>query len=200
MGTYIPISRVLLNKSRGRSRLSTSKIDRLAKNSRIAHKIIYLLGKSGQIALDVLFPRVPLANTIDNRNRLNYAKRKLGDLEKRGFVKVANHKAVLTGKGRLYYSQLLARENKPVKQKWDGKWRFVMFDIWERRKRVRDHLREELKEYGFEKVQHSVWAYPYDCEEFVALLKTDINVGRGLLFLVVERLEDDNKLRKLFKV
>ncbi|MEK7060586.1 MAG: CRISPR-associated endonuclease Cas2, partial [Patescibacteria group bacterium] len=46
-------------------------------------------------------------------------------------------------------------------KRWDGKWRIVIFDIWERRRGVRDRLRNLLQKNGFVKVQNSVWVYPY---------------------------------------
>jgi len=48
------------------------------------------------------------------------------------------------------------------KKKWDKKWRIVIFDIAEVDKRIRDKLRQKLKELGFGMLQQSVWITPYD--------------------------------------
>lgn len=40
---------------------------------------------------------------------------------------------------------------------WDGKWRIVIFDIPENKRRVRDLFRRRLKEWGFKNWQQSVW-------------------------------------------
>lgn len=47
-------------------------------------------------------------------------------------------------------------------QKWDKKWRIVIFDIEEKQRRQRDILRGKLKELGFGMIQKSVWISPYD--------------------------------------
>src|SRR3989338_2348265 len=59
-------------------------------------------------------------------------------------------------------------------KRWDTKWRIVIFDIWERRRSVRDRLRSILRTNGFVKVQNSVWVYPYDCEELFVFLRTNL--------------------------
>jgi len=48
------------------------------------------------------------------------------------------------------------------KQKWDKKWRLVIFDIAEVTRQVRDLLRLKLKKLGFGMLQESVWITPYD--------------------------------------
>ena len=74
----------------------------------------------------------------------------------------------------------------------------VIFDIWERRRGVRDKLRRTLEKAGFRRVQDSVWVCPYDCEELVAFLRADLRLGEGILYLIAEGVENDAKLRKLF--
>lgn len=85
-------------------------------------------------------------------------------------------------------------------KKWDEKWRIVIFDIWERRRTVRDRLRNLLQKNGFVKVQNSVWVYPYDCEELFVFLRTNLRLGKGILYIVAEEIEYDETLRKHFKL
>jgi len=84
--------------------------------------------------------------------------------------------------------------------RWDGKWRMVIFDVREKRRRARDWLRTMLQEFGFKRLQQSVWVFPYECEEFVALLKTDAQFGKDVTYMTVERVEHDALLRKLFRL
>lgn len=81
---------------------------------------------------------------------------------------------------------------------WDGKWRIVIFDIWEKRRAARDRLRITLERNGFVKIQNSVWVYPYDCEELFAFLRTHLSLGQGILYIVAEEIENDAKLKKHF--
>lgn len=108
----------------------------------------------------------------------------------------------LTEKGMRIAKELSQREEvRPTKQKkWDQKWRIIMFDVWERRRKVRDELRHALEEFGFVKIQNSVWAYPYPCEKLLIFLRTHLKLGQGILYIVADEIEHDEKLRKHFKL
>lgn len=94
----------------------------------------------------------------------------------------------------LHYQQEIERN----KNKWDGKWRIVIFDIWEKSRKKRDFLRRELIEFGFVRLQNSVWVTPYECEDYVNLLKTDLSVGRGVIYLTANKIDNEISLKKKF--
>lgn len=48
------------------------------------------------------------------------------------------------------------------KKQWDKKWRIAIFDIEEVNRRLRDNLRDKLKELGFGMLQKSVFISPHD--------------------------------------
>lgn len=83
-------------------------------------------------------------------------------------------------------------------RRWDGRWRLLIFDIPERRKGVRDNVRRTLIGLGFVRLQDSVWAYPYDCEDFITILKTDFKIGKDVLYIIADQVEYDAPLRKHF--
>ena len=85
-------------------------------------------------------------------------------------------------------------------QDWDYKWRIAAFDIPEKYSSLRDKVRDILKRAGFEKLQASVWIFPHECEELVQLIKKESNLSGYVLYGVLERIEDDDRLRKLFKL
>lgn len=85
-----------------------------------------------------------------------------------------------------------------IPKKWDGRWRVVIFDIQEKRKKTRDQLRATLMQIGFVKLQNSTWIYPYDCEDLISLIKSDFMLDKDVLYLIVEKLENDWQLRKKF--
>jgi len=92
----------------------------------------------------------------------------------------------------IWHTQTLKR------RRWDGRWRVLIFDIPEERKLLREKVRHTLVSIGFERLQDSVWIYPYDCEDLIALIKVDFQIGREVLYLIVDSLENDGHLRKLF--
>src|SRR3989344_5740250 len=67
-----------------------------------------------------------------------------------------------------------------------------------RRKGLRDKIRNTLLSMGFLKLQNSAWIYPYDCEDLINLLKADFKVGKDLLYLIVDSIENDKSFRKSF--
>ena len=81
---------------------------------------------------------------------------------------------------------------------WDGKWRIVIYDLKERKRGLRDKLRNTLASFGFIRLQHSVWIYPYDCEDLIMLIKADFKIGKDILYLIVEKVENDIWLKRSF--
>lgn len=77
-------------------------------------------------------------------------------------------------KGDLYY-RLTSRGSAKIKEEipllklaekpWDGRWRIVIFDIPEKKRFLRDALREKLLLLGFGKWQESVYLNPHQIEQ-----------------------------------
>ncbi len=107
----------------------------------------------------------------------------------------------ITPKGRRALAFEQARVAlKDNKRKWDGRWRMVAFDIPERRGTVRFRLRSVMREIGFIRLQDSVWVYPYDCEDFIALLKAELKIGKDVLYAIADTIEHDKGLRQHFSL
>ena len=86
------------------------------------------------------------------------------------------------------------------KKKWDKKWRIVIFDIKERKRELREKLRNTLISIGFLKLQNSVWVYPYDCEDFIKLLKADFEIGKEILYIVADEIENNSWILQRFNL
>ena len=123
-------------------------------------------------------------------------------LKRTGLVKKDGYDFLeLTEQGQKRLSEIERADYEIPKPKWwDGKWRIVSFDIKERRREVRVLLRKTLEVVGFVHLHHSVWVYPYDCEEFISLLKADYHSGVEVLYIVAEYIENDRWLRKRFNL
>jgi|SRR3989344_917656 len=137
--------------------------------------------------------------------RFNYqAKSALGRLVAKGLVvfveEGGKRYARITEKGERVLEAETLRGGATKKRRWDRRWRVVIFDIPERRKSVRARLRRFMDGYGFIRLQNSVWVYPYDCEDLIALAKAEFRIGADVLYMVVERLERDNRLREHFSL
>lgn len=109
-----------------------------------------------------------------------------------------NYKIFLTKKGVL--ESIRYKVDQQQKQKWDGKWRIIIFDVLENRRKIRDLLRNRLKWLGFKELQKSVWIFPYDArKEIEQILEVcHIDVIGDVRFLTVEKMNNDEDLRKDF--
>ena len=139
------------------------------------------------------------------RAQLRYQYRTaLGRLAAQGHIVFEKHDgkqyARITESGRktLVFEQEKAKLNSAKKKRWNGRWRVIIFDIPERRRRTRDRFRNVMQETGFVRLQDSVWVFPYDCEDFITLLKAELKIGVAILYMVVEHIENDRHLRAHF--
>jgi len=89
-------------------------------------------------------------------------------LEDQGYIKTkaleGTKGIVLTPKGAERVLRV-KRKLKEKKKRKDGKWIMIIFDIPEKQKKAREHLRDALVALGYEKLQQSVWVCPYDVYE-----------------------------------
>src|SRR3989344_5913073 len=167
--------------------------------------ILMTVATAGVLAIAVLAPNAlqVLKPFLKNKKKYNlkyYLNQKSKKLIEDGLLKLdtenEKHFLSLTKKGerKLLYYQITEKK----KQKWDNKWRVVVFDVWESARSKRNLLRNEIRDFGFIQLQRSVWIYPYECAEFIELLKTDLSFGKNLRYMIVEKLDYDEKLRKYF--
>ena len=84
--------------------------------------------------------------------------------------------------------------------RWDKKWRIIIYDISEKKRRERMQIFSIFTQAGFYHLQNSVWVYPYDCEDIISLLKTDFGVGKNVLYIIADEIENDKYLRAFFEL
>jgi len=96
---------------------------------------------------------------------------------------------ILTEKGKLktltYYFQKMKIEG----EKWDGKWRLVVFDVPEKKRRGRDALRDKIKELGF-----------YELQKEIDFIIEFFNLRRYVRFGVLESIDNELHLKKIFNL
>ena len=84
------------------------------------------------------------------------------------------------------------------KKKWDKVWRVVIFDVPTTKNKTRIELRKAIRQYGFKVLQKSVWVYPYECDDFIAVLKGQLGVSQDVLYMKVHYIENQKYLEKEF--
>jgi len=86
----------------------------------------------------------------------------------------------------------------PKLEKWDRKWRIVIYDISDDKKNEREFIRRKLEVLGFLKIQESVWVYPFDCSNEIDFLKGLFFLSPHVQYIVAERIETEINLIKKF--
>jgi len=160
-----------------------------------------LIETSGDV-LNTVFPPIPTMKEAiypDLRKfRREYEKRKLRKnfsqfiyyLKRQGYIKVKNLESkkgfILTKKGINKALKTKFKIGKKKRRK-DKKWIMLIFDIPERKRALRNLLRETLSFLGYKMFQKSVWICPFDVlketQDFIQRNSLDCYVK---LFLIEE--------------
>ncbi len=165
---------------------------------------------SGSLALTIVAPNAlvalekPLLRFL-NRQSKTEAKRIARYLKQQKIVNVTpndddSFRVTLTEGGkkrayRAYFEKLNVTD-----EKWDKKWRVLIFDIPEKHKTTRDYIRFHLRRIGFKPLQKSVFAYPYQVDEFIAVMyELFPNVKPYFSYMTVSEIDQHNALVKQFK-
>ncbi len=178
------------------------------RKTKINKAVITTLAVTGGLAVALVAPNVLGAlgklGLINNpRQKRQGVEKSLSRLVRHGYVVLEGReegkKVRLTEKGERYAAMLGEGKLIPKKpRRWDKKWRMLIFDIPENRRRVRSQIRASLVHMGFYRLQDSVWVYPHDAEDLVTLLKADFKIGKDVLYVVADAIEYDLPLRKHF--
>ena len=87
-----------------------------------------------------------------------------------------------------------------MKKNWDKRWFLVAFDVAEKEANKRAHLRNFLKQIGFYQYQKSLYAYPYECEKEITLIKKIVEGGKYINYIVADRLEKETEMKIYFQL
>src|SRR3989344_5504856 len=99
------------------------------------------------------------------------------------------------GKGRLLKYDF---ENIKLKaKKRDGKWRLIIFDIPESKKRNRDAFRKKLLQIGCIRLQDSVFVSAFPCKDEVDFLCHYLEISNFVTVVSLDRIERGEQM--LFK-
>ncbi|OGD38268.1 CRISPR-associated endonuclease Cas2, partial [Candidatus Azambacteria bacterium RIFCSPLOWO2_01_FULL_37_9] len=85
-------------------------------------------------------------------------------------------------------------------EKWDKKWRMVIFDIPHNKRKSKDALRWKLKSLGFFHFQKSVFIHPYECQREIKELVDLYGVSENVKMVLVEKIDGENLLKDKFNL
>lgn len=135
-----------------------------------------------------------------NLSRLRYALHRLHRQKAVQVVDTSHGRVVqLTEKGRMRMLQYRLDEmvvrTPPV---WDRKWRIILYDIGNVKKRQQMLFRSMLKRLKMVPIQRSVYLTPYSCEDEITFLREYFDIADGVLYIVTNTLENEEEYRTYF--
>ncbi len=110
-------------------------------------------------------------------------------------------KMTLTEKGRkrvLQYDLQKISITKP--KQWDRKWRMVLFDIPETKKKNRDAIRYWLKKWKFYQLQASVFVSPYECRDEFDFLMEIHGMRKYVRYATLLEIDNEEHLKQIFQL
>lgn len=175
------------------------------RNTKIQRAVLGTLAAAGVLSVALLAPNALQMLKVFGlgKGKERYLKRSINNsrdrLVREGMVKYDGRFLCLTANGKNILNRLGGSNFKVKKPKrWDKKWRIVIFDIKEYKRETRNNIRRTLVQIGFLKLQNSVWVFPYDCEDLITLLKADFEIGREVLYIIADQIENDLVIKKYF--
>jgi hypothetical protein len=113
-------------------------------------------------------------------------------LKKRGLIKIKNLEGkkgiLLTSKGKERALKVKFKCIKKEKRE-DGKWIMVIFDIPEKKRKIRDLFRKNLQALGYQKLQKSIWVCPYEVFKETEELVRDYSIDHYVRIFLIEEIE-----------
>lgn len=187
-----------------------SKLSAGQKNFPSVKELLPIIAAAGAIGLVFAFPGAAVAIGAIFLNKEGYndwkSKKILGQLSKQKYITVKDNendtltvKITRNGMIRALTYQLDTMELKKP-NRWDKKWRLIIFDIPEKYRKVRDIFRMRLKQLGLYQLQKSVYISPYSCFDEIEFLRELYGVAFTVKYLIVERIEEDAELKSHFEL
>lgn len=164
--------------------------------------VLKIIGIGGIIVSSVLFPGLPYTLTQIVKPWKNANRSNLGQiikrLERQDLISIKGNnnqtKILITEKGKQRLLQYNYENLELKDKKMDGKWKVVIFDIPENKKRNRDAFRKKLIELGFIRLQDSVFASPYNCKNEIDFLCHFLLISDFVTLFVVDKVDRGEKL------
>jgi len=78
--------------------------------------------------------------------------------------------------------------------RWDRKWRVIIFDIPEKYRYRRDILRNKLQNFECIQVQKSVYVYPFPCTEEISTLCKILDINKYTTIMLAEIIQGENEI------
>ncbi len=164
-------------------------------------EILKTIGILGIIAASFVAPNIIqiLKPLIKKQPKKRY-KPSIKKLIENDIIYLSGERIQLTEKGKQLLAKIEIDDISSIKKDeiWDGNWHLVCYDIPEHKRKERDYLRFKLFEFGFKKIQNSLWTFPYNCKQEIAVISQTLGISPYVAYLTTDHLPTQENLIKYF--
>ncbi|MFH0937298.1 MAG: hypothetical protein V1808_03310 [Candidatus Daviesbacteria bacterium] len=167
-----------------------------------SHDVLQVLAVGGIVLASLVIPSLPVALGAAVKTWKNFNRKELGKiikrLDKQELIDISQKdgktQITITDKGK---KKLLEYDFENINlqaKRPDGKWRLIIFDIPEDKKRNRDAFRRKLLQLNCVWVQDSVFASAYPIQKEIDFLCHYLGISDYVTLAIVDRIERGEKL------
>lgn len=182
-----------------------------SKAANLTKETLLMIAKVGLIAIAASSPY--FLHTIarqffkdQTKKAIRARAKKLYELQK---YKLINYRQLPSGEVRIELSKngqkLIRQYNLDTMQikkpaKWDGRWRIIIYDIPQYKRKASNAFREKLRSLGLFKLQKSVWISAYECLAELEFLCSvfDIDIDEHVHYFHTQEIPLEKEIRKHF--
>lgn len=194
-----------MNKSNKNKRLKFKSLKPKKKKIRIVlgeneKTVLLAVGVSALFLGSLALPGLPVAlqPIIKMRGNKGFFKL-LKKLRDKNMIYLGGDKVRLTSRGiRLYKIASIDQIKIAKPDKWDGLWRLISYDVPNKYNKSRDHFRLVLENLGFIRIQDSLWVYPYECKQELAVIANTLGLGPYVIMMITDKLPKESEWLREF--
>jgi len=154
---------------------------------------------SALIAPNAAMAFYKISKQVTDRQARNRTKRSISSLIKRDIIYLAGDEIKLTKHGKELLKLVQIHEIEiPKPKKWDKNWHLVSYDIPEFKRKERNWFRSRIINLGFEKIQDSLWVFPYECREEIAIISNALGISDFVAYLNTNQLPHQERIKRHF--
>jgi DNA-binding transcriptional regulator PaaX len=158
-------------------------------------KIIQAIADGLFVGYAIFDPKVRNSHFYDiigNNKRPKVAiRRTLKRLLEKDMISLGGEQILLTKKGKRLLEEANFEDVIHPLDTWDGRWNLLSYDIPTRQKKVCDYFRRKLIEVGYTQVHKSLWVYPYNYKEEIAVFAHSLDIAPYIMYMQTDSIPNE---------
>lgn len=165
-------------------------------------EVIKLIGLGTLVVASLALPNLPVAIRSIEKIRGNKGLQKfMENLKNKNIIYLGDEKIRLTKKGKKLLQNIQISEIQIKKTKeWDGIWWLVSYDVPKSHNKSRDDFRFYLKRLNFRQIQASLWVFPYECKEEIAIIAKYLSINPFIIVMATDSLPNQEEMEEYYNL